>query len=369
MKELPILPIRPDVHAYAKLAVKRLGYVAGRMELTSVCDQKCAACDSWRPHALKATMPWEGALKALDDLLAMPTFEHLVFTGGDPRYWPDYERLLRLIAEKQAEGVWPKTAFQLISPQDSPLFEGEAELVRNDFYELCTSLDAVSSEVYLKMRGKRLDPEDVLARLEAIDHPRQKFSVCATSRNIHHIPAIFERLTRVKFKFRKVVVTAVMGDHDKGKNAAEDAFWEAFRALPAAVAEYGLPSNLTTEGDMEGPEAQRKRVEGGDFDGVRCWAGAWSFYIKANGDLYPCCLVGGEAIKTQTAYRIGNVFETPISALQKSYQPQYYYEKNPDGVDASEVGRAPICKRICQWKQAHANLSAESVAGLTFSMP
>jgi hypothetical protein len=85
-----------------------------------------------------------------------------------------------------------------------------------------------------------------------------------------------------------------------------------------------------------------------------------SFHAKANGDWYPCCLVGGEALATQKSFCLGNVHVEgyDLELLRKRYVPLAHYANSES-----------ICSKICQYKQLQVNIAAEHAEQLTLAMP
>ena len=95
-------------------------------------------------------------------------------------------------------------------------------------------------------------------------------------------------------------------------------------------------------------------------DILPCVMNKASFHIKANGDLYPCCLVGGESIKTQEEYKIGNVFAACNSKMEKHLRLLY---ERPSKV------YTPLCKRLCQYKLFQLNLLGAMAKHTTIAIP
>jgi radical SAM protein with 4Fe4S-binding SPASM domain len=96
-----------------------------------------------------------------------------------------------------------------------------------------------------------------------------------------------------------------------------------------------------------------------DLRDVPCYIGASTFHIKSNGDLYPCCLVGGEAIGTRKEYKLGNVWGTSLEELWHQHSiPKYNYAVDID-----------FCRNNCFWKQLALNVETDKASKYCLSMP
>ncbi len=349
--ELP--KIRPDIAAYAKLALTKAGYVAGQVEVTSKCFQKCRACESWRDD-LKGVVSGTWSLSAMqmlcEQLNAMETFEHLTLTGGDPQHWPQLPEFLQWFRTKQFRfRLQCNTALtQDVEPAESWFA----------FDDVCVSLDAVDPVIYNRIRGDKLThPEDVLRRMRLLQHRRIATRTTVMTANIDHAQTVLDRLEvwnecqPAEFKLRKAVFLAVIGPRDE----REGGFWEKFKSLQfRAERKHGLPTSFS-----ESVPKTREFLESADSDDVPCYAGNISFHVKANGDWYPCCLAGGEAITTYPELRTGNYFSVlDVRRMLDEYRVECHYG-NP----------AMPCSEICQWKQLQVNVAGHVASKTTLSMP
>jgi MoaA/NifB/PqqE/SkfB family radical SAM enzyme len=195
-----LFKLRPDLVCYAKLAQRKVGYIAGQVELTSECSQHCLYCDSWRAHTkgtIKGTLTYSDIIHLIQQLNAMPTFEHLTFTGGDPQNWVepnskfDFEALLSLLrTQKLCYTLQVNTA--LVKPI-------KAEIWREALSRVRVSLDSVRRETYKKLRGDGRDPEEIIERMEELAHPGISTMTCVSEGNSDEVPGIIERLYRMKY--------------------------------------------------------------------------------------------------------------------------------------------------------------------------
>jgi len=342
----PDLLQRPDMMFYAKLAQRKVGYVAGQMELTSTCGQKCAACDSWRAHKkgeITGTFSYEKINDIFQQLNKIPTFEHLSMTGGDPQHWEDptcnanLDTILTWLAPTAKFSLQVNTA--LIVEPNIPLWQKSLSRIR-------VSLDGVNQATYRIMRGDDRDPREILDRMDRLAHPGLATNTCVTDYNIDEVPQIIEALNKLKNPPRKAMFLAVM-DFKIG-----DKFWEKYARLK------DIPSHHVETSFQEDVQGVREFVVSPEAADIPCYVGGITFHLKCNGDMYPCCLVGGEAIKTREEMKIGSVHENTIEQIQRSYRlfPHYKSCNSP-------------CQKVCQWKQLQINRLAHAASKVKLTMP
>lgn len=327
---------------YAKLAQRRAGYVAGQLELTSECFQKCFACDSWKQHAsgqIRDQFELGEAKDLLNQLQHLPTFEHLSFTGGDPQSWEPFDHLLYWAKPIIRFSMQANTAL-CVDPPDFDLWRTSLRRIR-------VSLDGVTRETYRKARGDDRDPEEILDRAERLAHPGWQTNTCVSDVNIDEVPAIIARLSRMKTPPRKAMFLAVLD----WKTAPD--FWAKYSLFK----DMFWPANVVTS-FSEDVKAVREFTVSPEAAEIPCYTGAITFHIKCNGDVYPCCLVGGEAIKTRKEMAIGNVHRDRIEEIQSRYIPMLHYKNS----------NSP-CRQVCQFKQLHLNRLAHEASKLVLTMP
>jgi MoaA/NifB/PqqE/SkfB family radical SAM enzyme len=339
---------RPDMMFYGKLAQRKLGYVAGQLELTSLCHQRCVACDSWRQHKkgnINNTLPLQTIKNLAHQLNQTPTFEHLTLTGGEPQDWRDpidpsitFEDLLTWLS------ITKKFSLQVNTNFCKPV---NVSLWRNALNRVRVSLDAVTPETYKLCRGDTQDPEHILARIEELNHGGLATMTCVSEYNIHEVPDIITRLNRMNNPPRKAMFLAVLDFGHTDPN-----FWEQYNALRE------IPSPRVPTSFSEDVSWVREFVCSPQARDIPCHSGSITFHVKCNGDVYPCCLVGGEAIKTRTEMRIGNIHNKTLAQIQKEYKPGCHY-RSPDSP----------CRAVCQWKQLNLNRVAHEASKTFLTMP
>lgn len=332
--------MREDLLVYEKLIRHGLGYIAGQLELTSHCEQRCAFCQSWRDH-IRGTQHGEFTagklIDILDQLADMPTFENLTFTGGEPQCWAPLESLLLAVADGLPFSLSVNTTLaQEVNPE-----------AWHKFRAIRVSLDAVSLDGYYRTRGVALDPNEVLQRIEALAHPNWSSMTCVSKLNIDEVPELLDRLGRMKCLPRKVMLLPVLGS--LGEHALDP---DDFARLQSHIHRetYPFQTNLV--------ENRNTLLDNPDLEDIPCYMGRVSFHIKANGDVYPCCLIGGEAVETQSKHCWGNIRKVSLEEIRQLHPelPCHYREGSP-------------CRKVCQWKQTYLNVRAHTSDRFRLSMP
>ncbi len=365
--------IRDDIRAYAKLSQRPGSLVAGQVELTSKCFQKCAMCESWRDdRAGVQTGVWTLG-QARDLCLALsdyPTFEHLALTGGDPQNWPHLDEFLAWFLSLKLQGkIQFKLQVNTALTQDQT--ETQRNLWRGAVDDVRVSLDAATERTYTLMRGDKRNPVEIVNRMVALAHPRMATNTCVTTRNVDEVEAILELLEE-NFEseakadslaafgdgrpatLRKAMFLAVIGDRDAAKTAEEKAFWHKYSMLRCLPKHFpSIPTSFSE--DVSEVRAFLKSEEAAS---LKCYAGNSTFHVKCNGDWYPCCLTGGEAIATHPEFRMGNYFTDPLWKILTNHKTEAHY-----GCEGKP------CAAICQYKQLSLNLAAHEAASVTLAMP
>lgn len=336
--------MQPNYSYYAKLAcLKPRFWVCGQVEVTNACLQKCRYCESRTDPNAQGCMSL-GDFQDLCSILAEKGLEHLSLTGGDPQAWPFLDIALQWF-EEQGLPFDLQVNTALAGP-----FEDWA-LWRRVFSDVRLSLDAVDPELYREMRGVAMP--SLTEKLQALAHPRLATITTVSELNLEHIPRILEWLAELVcsgVSIRKAIFLPAMGvEHSP-------AFWERWSEIAKAYADQARQPVLTSF--AESALKTRLFLQSQDSSQVPCYAGNLTFHMKPNGDVYPCCLAGGEAVQTDVRFRLGRWPETDLQELFDSYQPRLCYA-DP---------QLP-CRDICQWKQTNINVAAHKASQMRLSIP
>ena len=338
--------IRNDILIYGKMAQRQLGYIAGQIEVTSACFQDCKYCKSRTTGKYHGHFRLQHLENFVDELCTeFPMFEHLTLTGGDPQAWPDLDEFLDWWNIPQ---VLDRVNLQISTALARNI--NQPALWRTAIKDLRVSIDADSDDLYQEMRGdKKNTCNTILARLVVLKHPNLAIITTAYPENINELlPLIFslDNLYRKGLPLRKIIVMVGIGVE------LNEEFWSSWRHTKQ-WAMYNLQVPTSFADDILD---LRTQCNSAAVDNVHCWASKLGFHIKPNGDVYPCCLVGGEALGIQKEFLMGNIFKQDIIDIYNSYTPTKYAMK-------------PICREICQFKQFQINQAGEYASQIKLAIP
>jgi len=262
-----------------------------------------------------------------------PNFEHLTLTGGDPQAWEHFDKLLDL------------TGLDFDMQVSTALMKRPTSNWRRAFADVRVSLDAITPAMYQSIRGVVRNPVEVLEWLAELDHPRTSIITTLSEVNAVEFVGLVEAVQAYLPDVRRHMVLPVLGD---GVDRRSEPWWQRL------VRTYRGDRKMTF-GD-----------EPAYWKGDRCWTRRISCHVKANGDVYPCCLVGGEAIETQQQMRLSGglsswksdvAFDRWWKGLHDGGAPPQCYEDND------------VCRKVCQYKQARLNHLAEAAQATRLAMP
>ncbi|MFA7257613.1 MAG: radical SAM/SPASM domain-containing protein [Kiritimatiellales bacterium] len=343
---------------YAKMAANRQGYVAAQLEVTSSCYQKCPMCTSWKDHAsgsIKGMLTLEQAVDIHNQLKAMPFFEHLSLTGGDPQAWPHLDAFIAIwVHDGKPYELQITTA--LIRPPSE--IWSELSTVRISF-------DGADADTYEAARGvRRQNPVQAIQWLEVLGIPYSVLT-CLSSHNLENAQshgrdllwAIYGNLHANARHLRKWIVLVELGASVEVSEVLMQYYMRFAKEIELHFKELKKqPFEISLAG--ENLQERNEGIRQAAAKEVRCWAGILGCHIKPNGDVYPCCLVGGEAIATCTGFLLGNVFDIPLQSIQKAYaeNPIYGY-------------RSEVCREVCQFKQLRINQYGEEASRIRLAIP
>jgi len=300
------------------------------------------------------------AKKLLEELAYMSSFEHLTLTGGDPQAYPGIDSLLEHYI-KLRERIGKKMfVMQITTALARDLSPEQAELWRRSLIGVRVSLDALDNDLYQYVRNdKETTPELVLNRIRSLAGGTNLVSTFTTvfPRTLDHLPEMLKGLQEFYdsgVSLRKAIFFPALG---RVKNSRTEEYWEKWKEVADHLGE--LCPTLPTSFAEVTPEVMEV-LDSDRVENVRCYEGNIAFHIKPNGDYYPCCLVGGEALDTNIQFHLGNVFEPweSIETIWYKYVPKKHY-----------CGQDSVCRSLCQYKQLALNLVADEVKDHRLSMP
>ncbi|MBL7106642.1 MAG: radical SAM protein [Phycisphaerae bacterium] len=281
-------------------------------ELTSRCNLNCAHCHVGNENSRYNELSTEQVKGILDGLAEVSDFKLIVFSGGEPMLREDIYEIL--FYAKQL-GLYPMLA------TNATLIDKEAAkaLKQNGMLGIATSIDSVCPEKHNSYRGSKKAFEGVIAGIKNIRSEGLYIQVNITVSK-YNTDELEEILMLADELGAHVVLLYQFIPTGKGVEIADSAldsqeFYEVIKRLhhvqsriSPVVIPVGLPEYFVyLSKKLSLPRWISRFVYKG------CTAGGRGmFYIKPNGDLWPCPLL---------PVKIGNVLKN---------SPKDIWEKNED---------------------------------------
>lgn len=292
------------------------------LEVTNRCNSLCVSCPLTYDHFLrfepKHHLSWEQFRHVVDQL---PTIERAVLHGiGEPLLNPELPRFVAHLKARGAHVLFNTNGVLLDERRGDALAEAGLD-------ELRVSLDAVTPELYRRLRGIDKLPQ-ILANLRAFidrhrgqERPRVSLWLVGMQENLEQLPD-FVRLGAelgVPEVYLQRLVYFGGGERiaDGATMVPEQSLFgtlaqrqaELIAHCEALAAELGLvfrASGATTP------------FESVAVKGAHPWQGCfrpWALiYVTANGNLLPCC-IAPFAAPDYPGIVLGNVLARPLVEL------------------------------------------------------
>lgn len=272
-------------------------------EVTAKCNLECDHCharagDADRSDELTTE---EGKTRVIDALAQVSDFKSLIFSGGEPLVRED---LTELIAHSKRRGFYPiiATNATLITPDMA------RSLKRAGTLGIAASIDSMKDDVHDAFRRKsgalRLAREGIANA--AAEGMYIQINITASKVNIKELPDIisFADELRAHVILLYQFIPSGRGEESADLELTSEEFREEIltagrlqRDLHPVIAPVGLPEYWALHNVM--------RNGGRASDVLRgCICGNGMFYIKPNGDVWPCAFVpisGGNLRQTSPA--------------------------------------------------------------------
>jgi len=259
-------------------------------EVTAKCNLECEHCharadESDRPDELTTE---EGKTRVIDALAEVQDFRSLIFSGGEPLVRED---LVELVAHAKKRGFYPiiATNATLITPDVA------RALKRAGTLGIAASVDSMKDEVHDAFRRKkgalRLAREGIANA--AAEGMYIQINITASKINQKELPEIiaFADELRAHVILLYQFIPSGRGEESSQLELTREEFREEIlragalqRDLHPVIAPVGLPEYWALHNVMKNG--------GGASDVLRgCICGNGMFYIKPNGDVWPCAFV------------------------------------------------------------------------------
>lgn len=294
LRRAPLSPV--EAHLPPRLPGKPLTLL---LLINRGCNLRCSFCDLWEGHVHMPVA--ERLLPLLDEAVAIGT-RTLVITGGEPFLHPE---LFLAVREAKRRGLSVN-----ITTNGTRLEARWAETVESGVDSLSFSLDGLEA-THDRLRGQKgawRKTMRALRRVRADGRIAASVYFTANRENVAELVEVYEtvRALGARFDFWPV--------NDAPELAMVEP--EAVEAWNRAVTHIAA-----REAEVSGRLAFYRdslRYHRGELARVplRCLGLVDQYGVTYDGELLPCCVWGKEGL------RVGNVFQTPLSALWASPEVQ-----------------------------------------------
>jgi len=269
-------------------------------EVTPRCNLRCKHCHVRAGAGIYGELSTEDAKRVVKSLAEVPEFRMLVFTGGEPLVRQDIYELLAYATSLGFNTV-VATNGTLITP------EAARALKESGTMGIATSIDSTDPEEHDAFRGVKGAFEKTL---KGIENARQaglylQINISISRYNLEELEELLLLADRLEAEVVLLYQLVPMGRGEEIMEAAlqPEEFGQVIErtqriqgrirpvVVPVALPEYFV--YLTKRLRLS------PRIASWFFKG--CIAGRGMFYIKSNGDVWPCAFVPIKA---------GNILET-----------------------------------------------------------
>jgi MoaA/NifB/PqqE/SkfB family radical SAM enzyme len=250
-------------------------------------------CGHWK-RKRKEHMPKDDFCRFLGRMARLGT-ETVCLSGGDPFAHPDLESILETV-------VANKLDFGVVTAGGHIMDNGYVASMLRKARWVRVSLDATDGDVYNEMRGGGLHPkgiaDDICSAVECGINVEIGFTI--TGINYMELPevanfAVDAGVSKVSARpVYKCSDTTLMAPFTSG------GWYELDKAIKRTRM---VVANSRTELDVQ--EAHWVLTQ---FD--NCYAVSYQMFVDAKGDIYPCCITGGDTSRSAKSYKLSSIYST-----------------------------------------------------------
>lgn len=292
------------------------------IEVSNYCNSLCASCpltyDHFLPIEPKHHLSWENFRRIVDQT---PEIRRAVLHGiGEPLLNRDLPRFVAHLKERGAWVLFNSNGVLLDQRRGDALAEAGLD-------ELRVSIDAVTPELYARLRGIDALPRildnlrDFVARHGGRERPRLSLWFVGMHENLHQLPAFVRlgaELGAPELYLQRLVFFG------NGERIAENATMAPEQSLcgsleqqqAALIAECErLAAELDLQFRASGATTPHESVAVTDDHPWQGCMRPWNLmYITANGNALPCCIAPFAAPDYEKLL-LGNVFTQPLAEV------------------------------------------------------
>ncbi|MDH4123659.1 MAG: radical SAM protein [Thermoplasmata archaeon] len=288
-------------------------------EITARCNLKCDHCHASGGESDGSEELSTGEIKTrvIDSLAQVEDFKSLIFSGGEPLLRDDLFELIRYSRER---GFYP-----IIATNATLITEDVAQkLKKSGNIGIAASIDSMRDDVHDAFRG--MDGALRMAR-EGIRNASDagmyvQINITASKINQEELPDIisFADNLRAHVILLYQFIPSGRGEESSELEFSKDEFRNEIlltsnlqRDIHPVIAPVGLPQYWALQNVMKNAGEKSDVVRG-------CICGNGMFYIKPNGDVWPCAFVplSGGNLKHQTAKEIWENSELFVKLRDRS---------------------------------------------------
>jgi MoaA/NifB/PqqE/SkfB family radical SAM enzyme len=299
------------------------------IEVTNRCNSLCVSCPLTYDHFLrfepKHHLTWEQFRQVVDQL---PHIQRAILHGiGEPLLNPELPRFIAYLKGRGAHVLFNTNGVLLDEKRGSMLVEAGLD-------ELRISLDAVTPELYHKLRGINKLPM-ILDNLRAFtsrhggkERPRLSLWMVGMQENLEQMPELVRLGAELGVPEVYLQRLVFFGG---GERIADDATMVPEQSLFGTLEQRQAELILTCEelADELGlvfrasgaTTPHESVVVHGSYPWQGCYRPWAVLYVTANGNLLPCC-IAPFATPEYSSLLLGNLFQRPLRELwnDKPYQ-------------------------------------------------
>ncbi len=259
-------------------------------EVTAKCNLKCEHCHArgGETGGLDELTTEEGKRKVIDALAEVADFKSLIFSGGEPLVRED---IFELIAHAKSRGFYPIVATNaiLITKEVARKLKAAGTL------GIAASIDSTKDEVhdaFRKQAGALRMAKDGIANASA-EGMYIQVNITASKLNKDELPEIlaYADQLRAHVVLLYQFIPSGRGEDSSGLELSTEEFRDEIlaagriqRDLHPVIAPVGLPEYWALHNVTKNGGRQSDALRG-------CICGNGMFYIKPNGDVWPCAFV------------------------------------------------------------------------------
>jgi MoaA/NifB/PqqE/SkfB family radical SAM enzyme len=292
------------------------------IEVTNYCNSLCASCpltyNHFLPQEPKHHLSWEKFRQIVDQL---PQLDRVVLHGiGEPLLNKELPRFVFHLKERSANVLFNTNAILLDQKRGDALVEAGLD-------EMRVSMDAVTPELYAKLRGVDQLPK-VIENLKAFvkrhggrESPKLSLWWVAMQNNLHQLPDFVRLADQIGVPEVYMQRLVYFGG---GEQIGENTTMKAEQSLHAALEEQQAElvkecEDMATElGLVFHASGATTPFESVSAKGPHPWQGCmrpWVLmYITVNGTALPCC-IAPFATQDYNQIILGNVLERPLTEV------------------------------------------------------